>query len=66
MSRPAKVPKAEAVEIITKMRAEGYVLRDIAKTMGVCINTVSRYVMDFKIPRASYRKVICPHCGLAK
>lgn len=62
--RPPKVAKALAVERITEMRAKGYSLNEIAVRVGLSRSRITEYIRDFKIPMASKRTKICPHCGM--
>jgi transposase len=63
MSRPAKIPKAEAVDRITALRADGYSVAEIAIRLGLSDSTIGDYIQQFQIPKGSFRRKICPHCA---
>jgi hypothetical protein len=64
MSRPAKVPKAQAVARITELRKDGFTVSEISIRLGLSESRVGDYIKLFEIPLGSYRRKTCPHCGM--
>lgn len=57
--------KAEIVEQISALKAEGLSNRAVAERLGMTKSNVGKYVVNFRIPSKWGQKRICPHCGLA-